>query len=178
MSDLLASVLTYFAVLRSAEPADKDHQFGHGRYEDMAGFLEGGLIIFAAFYIIWEAGKKLINSNLIEFDSTLGIIVMGIAVVANFLVSRYLFFVAKKTDSVSLYADAEHLSTDVYSSLGVMAGLVLIKITGITLLDPAIALFVAFIILKTGFSITKETLNNLGRRALYRLRIRIRLKKF
>ena len=86
---------------------------------------------------------------------------MGFAVLANFLVSRYLFYVAKKSDSVSLYADAKHLSTDIYSSLGVFIGLLLIKVTGLAILDPIIALVVALIILKTGFSISKETLNNL-----------------
>ena len=86
---------------------------------------------------------------------------MAFAVIANFLVSKYLFYVAKKSDSVSLYADAQHLSTDIYSAFGVLAGLVLIKITGITALDPIIAIIVALIILKAGFSISKETLNNL-----------------
>ena len=86
---------------------------------------------------------------------------MGFAVIANFVVSRYLFYVAKKSDSVSLLADAEHLSTDIFSSLGVLIGLVLIKLTGLTILDSVIAIIVALIILKTGFSISKETLNNL-----------------
>ena len=161
LSDFLASVLTYFAVLRSSIPADKDHPYGHGRYEDMAGFIEGLLIIFASFYIIWEACNKIINANSSQFDSTFGIIVMGIAIIANIIISRYLFYVAKKTDSIALNADAHHLSTDVYSALGVLIGLVLIKITGVTLLDPLIAIFVALIILKTGISITKRTLNNL-----------------
>lgn len=161
MSDLLASVLTYFAVLRSSEPADKEHPFGHGRYEDVAGFIEGILIILASFYILFEAGKKIFSANNFEFNSTLGIIVMGVAIIANLIVSNYLFSIAKQTDSTALNADAQHLSTDVYSSLGVFAGLVLIKITGITLLDPIIAIFVALIILKAGFSITKESLNNL-----------------
>lgn len=161
LSDFIASVLTFFAVTRSAEPADKDHPFGHGKYEDMSGFVEGGLIIFAGFVIIYEALKKLISGYSLESDSMLGIYVMAFAVIANFLVSRYLFYVAKKSDSVSLLADAEHLSTDIFSSLGVFIGLVLIKITGIAALDPIIALIVALIILKTGFSISKETLNNL-----------------
>lgn len=69
--------------------------------------------------------------------------------------------VARKADSVSLYADAKHLSTDIFSSLGVLIGLLLIKFTGLTILDPIIALFVAIIILKAGFSISKDTLNNL-----------------
>ena len=161
LSDFLASVLTFFAVTRSAEPADKEHPFGHGKYEDMSGFIEGGLIIFAGFFIIFEAVKKLLHGYSLESESMLGIYVMAFAVVANFLVSRYLFFVAKKSDSVSLLADAEHLSTDIFSSLGVLMGLVLIKITGIAALDPIIALIVALIILKAGFSISKETLNNL-----------------
>lgn len=161
LSDFLASVLTFFAVTRSAEPADKEHPFGHGKYEDMSGFIEGGLIIFAGFFIIFESVKKLLQGYSLESESMLGIYVMAFAVVANFLVSRYLFFVAKKSDSVSLLADAEHLSTDIFSSLGVLIGLVLIKITGIVALDPIIALIVALIILKTGFSISKETLNNL-----------------
>lgn len=161
MSDFLASVLTFFAVMKSSEPADKDHPFGHGRYEDMSGFIEGGLIIFAAFYIIYQSAKKLIFGYTIELDSNLGIIVMGVAVVANFVVSSYLFYVAKKTNSISLYADGEHLRTDIWSSLGVLAGLLLIKLTGLTILDPLIAILVALFILKTGFSISKTTLNNL-----------------
>lgn len=161
MSDFFASVITYVAIIHSSQPADKEHPFGHGRYEDVAGFIEGILIVFASFYIIWESSKKIINSEIADFDSTLGIIVMSIAIVANFIVSSYLFYVAKKTESVALRADAQHLSTDIYSSLGVLLGLVLIKITGIVLLDPLIAIFVALIILKTGISITKETLNNL-----------------
>ncbi len=161
LSDFLASVLTFFAVMRSSEPADKTHPFGHGKYEDMSGFIEGGLIIFAAFFIIYEAVKKLISGHSLEVETTLGISVMLFAVAANYLVSSYIFHIAKKTNSVSLYADAQHLRTDIYSSLGVLAGLVLIKVTGIYVLDPVIAILVALIILKTGFSISKETLNNL-----------------
>ena len=161
LSDFLASVLTFFAVTRSAEPADKEHPFGHGKYEDMSGFIEGGLIIFAGCFIIFESANKLIKGYTLQTESMLGIYVMAFAVIANFVVSRYLFYVAKKSDSVSLLADAEHLSTDIFSSLGVLVGLVLIKITGIAALDPIVALIVAVIILKTGFTISKETLNNL-----------------
>lgn len=161
LSDFLASVLTFFAVTRSAEPADKEHPFGHGKYEDMSGFIEGGLIIFAGCFIIFESANKLIKGYTLQTESMLGIYVMAFAVVANFAVSRYLFYVAKKSDSVSLLADAEHLSTDIFSSLGVLVGLVLIKITGIAALDPIVALIVAVIILKAGFTISKETLNNL-----------------
>lgn len=161
LSDFLASVLTFFAVIRSSEPADSGHQFGHGKYEDMSGFIEGGLIIFAGLYIIYEALNKLIFGYNEAFESTLGIYAMGFAVVANIVVSSYLFKVAKRTESISLYADAEHLRTDVLSSLGVLIALVIIKYTGLYFLDPVIAIIVAVIIMKAGYSISKETLNDL-----------------
>lgn len=161
MSDFLASVLTFFSVIKSAEPADKKHPFGHGKYEDMSGFIEGGLIIFAAVFIIYEALKKILSGNVEGMDSTLGLYVMGISVVANIVVSSVLFRVAKKADSVSLFADAEHLRTDVLSSLGVFVGLLVIQFTGIKILDPIIAIIVALIIFEAGFSISKRTMDNL-----------------
>lgn len=161
MSDFLASILTFFSVIKSAEPADKKHPFGHGKYEDMSGFIEGGLIIFAAVFIIYEALKKIFFSQDSGVETTLGLYVMGFSVVANIIVSFILFRVAKKADSVSLFADAEHLRTDVLSSLGVFAGLLIIKLTGISILDPIIAIIVALIIFKAGFSISKRTMNNL-----------------
>lgn len=160
-SDFLASILTFFAVSRSSEPADKEHPFGHGKYEDMSGFIEGGLIVFAGLYIIYESAKKLIFGYDLKTEPMLGIWVMAFAVVANYFVSSYLFYVAKKSDSVSLFADAEHLRTDILSSMGVLFGLILIKCTGYAILDPIIALIVALIIIKAGYSISKDTLNNL-----------------
>ncbi len=161
LSDFLASVLTFFSVMKSSEPADKTHPFGHGKYEDMSGFIEGGLIIFAACFIIYEAVKKILAPTSMDVDTTLGLYVMGISVVANVIVSSVLFKVAKTSDSISLYADAEHLRTDILSSLGVFLGLLLIKVTGIHLLDPIIAIIVACIIFRAGFSISKSTMNNL-----------------
>lgn len=161
MSDLLASFLAFFSVIKSAEPADADHQYGHGKYEDFSGLLEGFLIILASFFIIYEAGKKIITNSGNEIDTTIAIAVMGFSVLTNIFVSTYLYRVAKKTDSIALFADAEHLKTDVYSSLAVLAGLCAIKITGISLLDPLIAIMVAILIMKAGFDICKKSANNL-----------------
>ena len=161
MTDFIASFLTFFAVSRSSEPADKDHQFGHGKYEDMSGFIEGGLIIFAGLYIIYKSISKLVLGHYINQETTLGIFVMGFAVLANFVVSTYLLQIAKRTDSMSLYADGQHLQSDIFSSVGVLIGLILIKYTGITILDPIIALIVAVVIVRAGYKISKQTLNNL-----------------
>lgn len=161
LSDLLASVLTFFSVLKSSQPADEDHPYGHGKYEDMAGMIEGLLIIFAALFIIYKAAKKIIFGVPSEAENTIGIVVMLIAVIMNIIVSSFLFKVAKESNSVSLYADGEHLRTDVYSSLGVLIGLVLIKITGHAVLDPIIAILVAVFIYRAGYSISKRSWMNL-----------------
>ena len=161
LSDFLASVLTFFSVMKSSQPADTDHPYGHGKYEDMAGFIEGFLIILASLFIIFEASKKIIFGNDIDIENSLGIAVMFIAVVLNIFVSTMLFKVAKESNSISLYADAEHLRTDVYSSLGVLIGLILIKITGHVILDPIIAILVAVVIFRAGYSIMKKAGSNL-----------------
>lgn len=155
-SDLLASVITFFSVSESSKPADSDHQYGHGKYEDFTSFIEGILIILAAFYIIYESLKKMLFGHELKIDANVGMIVMFTSVVANFFVSMYLFKVAKKTSSTALYADGEHLRTDIYSSLAVLIGLALVKITGNTLFDPIIAIAVAGIIFMAGFKICEE----------------------
>lgn len=161
LSDLFASVLTLFSVIKSSKPADNDHPYGHGKYEDLAGFIEGLLIIMASLFIIYEATKKIIFGINIESENFMGITVMSVAVILNIIVSTLLFKVAKETNSISLYADGEHLRTDVYSSLGVLIGLILIKITGYVVLDPIVAILVAVIIFKTGYKISKKAASNL-----------------
>ncbi len=160
-SDLLASIITLFSVHKSEQPADTDHQFGHGKYEDFSGLIEGALIILAAFYIIYEVIKKLTGATEPMSNGTLAMGVMFLSVVANIIVSSYLMKVAKTTDSMALYADAEHLNTDIYSSLTVFIGLVCIHYTGIHIIDPVLAVIVSVIILHTGYKICKESVNNL-----------------
>lgn len=160
-SDLLASIITFFSVSKSSQPADNDHHFGHGKYEDFTSFIEGILIIFAAFYIVYEALKKIIFSLEIEVNTHVGLTVMAISVVANIFVSAYLFKVAKKTGSTALYADGEHLRTDIYSSFAVLIGLILVKVTGHHIFDPLVAIMVAIIIFIAGYKICEEAAKGL-----------------
>jgi len=160
-SDLFASFIAFFSISKSSKPADCHHQYGHGKYEDFAGFAEGILIILASFYIIIEAIKKIILPNPEAIQVEIGLLVMMISVIANIFVSSYLFKIAKKSDSVALYADGEHLRTDVYSSLAVFLGLLFVKITGNPIFDPIIAIIVALIIFSAGYKITKSSKDNL-----------------
>ncbi|MEQ2130203.1 cation diffusion facilitator family transporter [Caldanaerobacter subterraneus] len=158
--DLIASIIAFFSIRKAAKPADDDHPFGHGKYENVSGFVEAILIFFAALLIIYEALKRIITGAYVE-NLGMGIVVMLFAALINSVVSFYLFKVAKKEDSIALKADAMHLLTDVFTSLGVAAGLVVIRFTGINILDPVIAIFVAFLIIKASVDLTKEALKDL-----------------
>jgi cation diffusion facilitator family transporter len=163
--DLLAAVIAFFSVKKSAEPPDADHSFGHGKFEDVSGLVEALLIFVAAIVIIVEAVLKLLSGSEQEFSPTLlyaGIAVMGISVLANWYVSTRLMKVAKETESIALESDAWHLRTDIYTSLGVFLGLILIHFTGITILDPIIAICVALVILKAATDLLKRSFADLS----------------
>jgi cation diffusion facilitator family transporter len=145
--DLLASIIAFFSVKISDSPADERHPYGHGKFENVSGVIEAVLIFVAAFWIIYEAVKKIANPGEIE-NISYGFIVMLVSAIINFIVSRKLYKVAKETESIALEADALHLKTDVYTSAGVAFGLLLIWITGYHILDPVVAILVALLILK------------------------------
>lgn len=154
--DLVAAIIARFSVKRSAEPADADHRFGHGKFENLSGMIEGALIFVAAAVIVYEAARRLVHPIEVEFLAA-GMAVMGLSVVLNIYVSRRLMDVAKRTDSLALEADALHLKTDVWTSLGVFVALVAILVTGEKIIDPLIALFVAAFIIRAAYEITTRS---------------------
>jgi cation diffusion facilitator family transporter len=154
--DLMAAIIAFFSVRVSDNPPDSRHPYGHGKVENISGVIEALLIFVAAIWIIVEAAKKLLGEA-IELESiAIGSIVMLISAIVNILVSRKLYKVARETNSLALEADALHLKTDVYTSLGVSIGLGLIMITGITWLDPLVALIVAFVIIYESYVLLKK----------------------
>jgi len=154
--DLLAALIAFFSVRVSDNPPDLKHPYGHGKVENVSGVIEAILIFIAAALIIIEAIRKLTGGTP-ELDFLwAGIIVMIISAIINSIVSRKLYKTARETHSIALEADALHLKTDVYTSLGVGAGLFLIFITGIKWLDPVIAILVAFLIIYESFNLLKR----------------------
>ncbi len=158
--DLMAAVIAFFSVRASSKLPDKSHPYGHGKIENVSGVIEGLLIFVAAFLIIKEAIVKIINPSEIS-EAYVAIAVMGISAVVNAFVSAKLYNVAKEEDSVALEADALHLKTDVYTSMGVAFGLVLIKITGIAVLDPIVAILVALLIIKEAWHLCQTAFSPL-----------------
>lgn len=157
-TDLIASVVAFLSVRVSDTPADEDHPFGHGKIESISSLLEAILIFAAALYIIRESILKLMESNPTAPRVEEAVFIMGISAATNFFLSRYLQKVGKETDSQALQADGAHLRTDVLTSVGVLAGLILTRVTGAAWLDPAAALAVALLILHAGYELTHQSL--------------------
>lgn len=165
--DLIASLIAVFAVSKSGEPADEDHEFGHGKFENISALAEALLIFVAATWIIFKAANKLLHPSELE-SAGLGVAVMFVSSLVNLVVSKMLFKVGKKTDSIALIADAWHLRTDVYTSAGVMGGLFIYWLGGIAAprlyllwIDPVAALLVALLIFKAAWRLSTESLRDL-----------------
>lgn len=153
--DLVAALIAFFSVRMSDTPPDKEHPYGHGKFENVSGVVEAVLIFLAAGWIMYEAVHKLIITTEIE-NVEVGAAVMAVSAIVNHFVSRKLYKVARKTDSIALEADALHLKTDVYTSVGVAFGLMLIWITGWHILDPIVAIFVALLIIKESYTLLRN----------------------
>ncbi|AKA71784.1 cation diffusion facilitator family transporter [Clostridium scatologenes] len=152
--DLAAAIIAFFSVKISDKPADKDHPYGHGKVENISGVLEALLIFGASVWIIVEAVKKIMHPEIVG-SIGIGFIVMFISALVNHIVSKKIYKIAKQEDSIALEADALHLKADVYTSLGVGIGLLLIWITKLHFLDPIVAIIVAIFILKEAYSLLK-----------------------
>ncbi len=150
--DLLASVIAYVSVRKAGEPADEDHPYGHDKIENLAAVIEGLLILVGAGIIVFESVRRLVDPPQVE-SLGIGIAVIGFSVVANLVVSGYLYRQARATESPALEADAAHLRTDALTSAGVLAGLVLVEVTDIEWIDPLTALMVAVVIVGAGLRI-------------------------
>jgi len=166
--DLVAALITLFAVRASGRRADERHPYGHGKIENVSGTIEALLIFAAAVWIIYEAVGRLIDPGTGLDMPIWGVGVMLISAIVNTVVSRRLFKVGKDTDSVALQADAWHLRTDVYTSLGVMVGLLIIWIIGLASpgldvewLDSAVAILVALMIMRAAWRLTRESARDL-----------------
>jgi cation diffusion facilitator family transporter len=153
--DLLASFIAFFSLRIAGTPADEGHPFGHGKFENVSGALEAILIFAAAILIVMEAVFKIRAGAKIELAEA-GMAVMLVSVLMNLAVSRHLLRVARANDSLALEADAKHLTTDIYTSVGVLVGLVIIRFTGLQWIDPVVAIGVALLITRTAVDLTRK----------------------
>jgi cation diffusion facilitator family transporter len=154
--NLVAAVMMLLMLRVAARPADEEHAFGHTKAEYFASGVEGALILVAAGAIAWTAVERLLAPRPIE-QAGLGLLVSTGASLVNLGVALVLLRAGKRHRSIALEADAHHLLTDVWTSVGVLLGIGLVALTGWQRLDPIVALAVAANIVWSGFQLVRRS---------------------
>lgn len=158
--NVVASVFAFYSVVLSAQPPDQSHPYGHGKIESFSAGFEGALIILAALTILWEAIPGFFSpAPLAKLD--MGILLVLGAAVVNATLSAFLIRTGHRTHSLALTADGRHLLTDVYTSVGVVIGLVFVWMTGWLVLDSITACAVALNIIVSGAGLLWQSVSHL-----------------
>ncbi|MBV6488079.1 MAG: cation diffusion facilitator family transporter [Pseudorhodoplanes sp.] len=158
--DFVATVMTYFAVRISGQPADEEHHYGHGKVESVTALAATGLLFLLSGIVLWEAGKRLLAGES-HVEATIPAFVVIIAsIVIDFFRARLLYRVASETSSEALEADALHFGSDMWSSLAVLVGLIGIAF-GYWWADAAAAIVVAVFVCLAGWRLGRRTIDTL-----------------
>ncbi len=158
--DLFAGIITFSAIHIAIKPADEEHPYGHGKIEDIAAVIQGILIFIVGGLIIYSSIGRIIRGAQIELAEA-GAATMLISVVVSILLSHHLYKVSRATGSVALEANARNITADVYSALAVLIGLVIVRITGLAIIDAIIAIGVAIYILIIGYDTLRKPISGL-----------------
>jgi cation diffusion facilitator family transporter len=156
--DLVAAVITYFSVQVSDKPADREHNYGHGKIENFSALVETLLLLITCGWIVYEAIARLVSGNTVIEVNTWSYIVVISSIVIDISRSRALYRVAKKYNSQALEADALHFSTDIWSSAVVLLGLICANF-GFFAADSLAALSVAIIVLFVSYKLGKKAID-------------------
>jgi cation diffusion facilitator family transporter len=155
--NLVAAIIALWILKVAAQPPDEEHAFGHGKVEYFSSGIEGALIFIASLSIGYAAIERLLNPQPLE-QVGVGLFISLIATAVNLFVARVLLRAGKKHHSIVLEADGHHLMTDVWTSVGVVAGVGLVTITGWWQLDPIVAILVALNILWAGWNLINRSI--------------------
>ena len=158
--NVAAGAISLFSLHLAIRPKDHDHPFGHGKIELISASSEGIMIIIAGIMIIYEAVKRLFYPSAIQ-QLDLGIWIVALSGAVNYLLGLYSVRVGKRHQSIALVAGGKHLQSDTYSSIGLVAGLLALYLTGLSWIDSALALAFGAIIIATGVSILRKTITGL-----------------
>ena len=158
--NVVAAAFAIFSVRFAAQPADRAHPYGHGKVEHLSAAFEGGLVAFAAVAIlVTSVGALITGVELRSLD--LGLVIIAGAGVANLVLGTWLVAQGRRLGSPALLADGQHVLSDVWTTLGVLAGLGLVWLTGLSWLDPLVALLVGLVLVRTGVGLVKDAVHDL-----------------
>lgn len=158
--NLLAAIVAFYSLTVAARPADIEHPFGHEKAEYFSSLAEGVLIIIAAFGIAYAAINRMYHPQPLE-SLGFGMLLSVGATLVNLITARILLYYSKKYNSITIEADARHLMTDVWTTVGIILGIFLVKLTGWQLLDPIMAILVALSIVYTGIKLVFRSMDGL-----------------
>jgi cation diffusion facilitator family transporter len=158
--NVLTGFISLYSISVALKPRDANHPFGHGKIESLSASVEGILILLAGLVIIFEAIKRLFDPIEIQ-QLDIGIIIIAIAGIINYVLGYYSIKAGRKFDSIALVSGGKHLQSDTYSTIGLVVGLIVLLLTKLVWLDSAIAILFGSIIIFTGYKIIKETTSNL-----------------
>ncbi|GIK10912.1 MAG: transporter [Anaerolineaceae bacterium] len=158
--NLAAGVMALAMLTVAARPADEDHAYGHSKAEYFSSAVEGILILVAAGGIIVAAVQRFLDPQPLE-QLGIGLVVSAVASLVNFAAARVLFAAGKRAHSITLEADAHHLMTDVWTSVGVIAGVGVVAVTHWQPLDPIIAILVGLNIIRTAYQLLRRSVAGL-----------------
>ena len=158
--DLFAVIITFLAIRVAARPADESHPFGHGKAENVAAIVQAVLIFFAGGSIIYAAIRRIQTEAALEMTEA-GMVVMAVSIAASIFLSRYLLRISRQEDSMALEANAHNIAADVYSAAAVFVGLLVVRFTDITIIDPILAGVVALYIFKVAFDVLRKSFGGL-----------------
>jgi cation diffusion facilitator family transporter len=157
---VVATSMAFYSVVVSHRPADDSHPFGHGKVEFFSAGVEGMLIVIAGVAIIFESVRGMIfGRELVALD--VGLLITLAASVINLLLGLYLIRRGKATSSLTLVADGKHVLTDSYTSFAVVGGIGAVLLTGWEVLDPLVAIGVAFNIFLSGYHLVRVSIGGL-----------------
>ena len=154
--NVVAALVGLWALTLAARPADEDHTYGHNKSEYFSSGVEGALILVAAFIIAVEAIPRLLHPQPIE-QAGVGLAFSVSGAIINGVLAWFMLQAGKRQRSITLQADAHHLFADVYTTVGVLIGVLLVALTGWNILDPIVALLVAVNVVWTGVKLIRET---------------------
>jgi cation diffusion facilitator family transporter len=158
--NIVAAAFALFAIRFAASPPDREHPYGHGKIEYLSAAFEGGLVGFAAITIAYTAVRALVVGGQLR-DLDVGVVVAGCAAVMNLVLGVILLRIGRRVESPTLVADGHHVLSDVYTTVGAIVAVVIVRMTGIVWIDPLTALVLAVVLLRTGWKLVVESANGL-----------------
>ena len=155
--NVIAGFIGLYSLYIAAKPRDLEHPYGHGKAEFVSAAIEGGLIVAAGLMIMYETVMNLVEESPLQKLDT-GLILIGITAIINFAAGLICIRIGKKNSSAALQASGKHLQIDTYSTLGIIAGLIVILLTHLVWLDKLIALGMSVLIIFNGYKIIRSSL--------------------